>query len=256
IPFLDLVVVAEQDGSYFVLFQVERNTGNLIGQIQQLARHHALQSVDFSDAVANLHDSSHLGNLNAGVVPLQLLAYYLTYLVCLYSFHSATPPVLRVQALACSFLKSISTRGFRDRDHLLFDCFQLCAYRPVVDDGAYSSNCAPYQRRIHLEVRLYPLTRHRLEPADYHLAFGGADCFGRRDFGRNHTPAPVYFPLELLVYDQYRLEPVVLEQQAQQVRCRLRRARSGDYCIQHLELVRLRDSRVWKKSAQLKARGV
>jgi hypothetical protein len=74
VPFLDLREVAHEHGPDGVLFEVEGDAHHAVGQVEQLARHAALEAVDARDAVAQGEDGSHLGDVDAGAEAAELLA--------------------------------------------------------------------------------------------------------------------------------------------------------------------------------------
>ena len=71
--FADLRVVAVDDGRQGVLLQVEDLADDVILEQEHLAGHRPFQAVDAGDAVAHLHDPSHLDDVELGLVLADLL---------------------------------------------------------------------------------------------------------------------------------------------------------------------------------------
>src|ERR1051326_2514065 len=59
------LVLAEEHDADVVLFQVERESGDVVRELHELAGHDALQAVDAGDAVADRHDRADLGDVDA-----------------------------------------------------------------------------------------------------------------------------------------------------------------------------------------------
>ena len=70
---LDLDVVAQDHGADHVLFEVERETVQLVAEIEHLAGHGAGEAVDAGDPVADLEHRAHLVDVELGLVALELL---------------------------------------------------------------------------------------------------------------------------------------------------------------------------------------
>src|SRR6266851_3621153 len=83
VAFLDLGVVAEEHGSDLVLVEVHGESGDAVGELDELAGHDLVQTVDARDAVAEGDDGSNLIDLDALFEVLNLLAKQLCYLICL-----------------------------------------------------------------------------------------------------------------------------------------------------------------------------
>ena len=71
--FLDVPIRAEHNGTYKILFQVQRHTLHAAFKLQQLTGHTLVQAVNGGDAVAYGHDRTHIVQLQLGMVMLQLL---------------------------------------------------------------------------------------------------------------------------------------------------------------------------------------
>ena len=70
VAFLERRVVTQQNGAHLILFEVHGDTGNVPGELDQLAGHHALQAVEPGDAVAERDHGSNFRDLQGGIVIL------------------------------------------------------------------------------------------------------------------------------------------------------------------------------------------
>ena len=73
-PSFDLRVVAEEHDTDVVLFEVQREAGHAVRELEHLERDTALEAVDARDAVTDLKDGPVSSGLGAGLVALDLLA--------------------------------------------------------------------------------------------------------------------------------------------------------------------------------------
>ena len=73
-PSLISRVLAHEHGAHRVLFQVQGDAHDAVGQLEQLARHAALEAVDARDAVAHGEHGADLGDVDAGGEAAELLA--------------------------------------------------------------------------------------------------------------------------------------------------------------------------------------
>ena len=74
VAFLDLGVLAHEHDADRVLLEVQGDGHDAVRQLQQLARHAALEAVDARDAVAHGEHGAGLGDVHAGGEAAQLLA--------------------------------------------------------------------------------------------------------------------------------------------------------------------------------------
>ena len=74
VAFLDLGVLAHEHDADRVLFEVQGDGHDAVGQLEQLARHAALEAVDAGDAVPHGEHGPGLGDVDAGGEAAQLLA--------------------------------------------------------------------------------------------------------------------------------------------------------------------------------------
>src|SRR5207249_4598596 len=74
VALLDVARLAEEHRSDGVLLQVEGDAGHAVGQLEQLARHAALEPVQARDAVSHRHDGTHLGDVHPRGEAPELLA--------------------------------------------------------------------------------------------------------------------------------------------------------------------------------------
>ena len=80
--FLDLLIFAEQHRADLVFFEVHRDAGNIVAELDQFARHDLLQAVDAGDAVAHRDHRPDFGNVDRAFVILNLLAEDAGNFVC------------------------------------------------------------------------------------------------------------------------------------------------------------------------------
>ncbi len=80
--FLELGVVAENDGANLILFKREGEAGNAVGEAEQLASHDFVEAVDAGDAVTERGDGADFVDLDLGVVVRDLVAKELRDFVC------------------------------------------------------------------------------------------------------------------------------------------------------------------------------
>ena len=73
LPFVNRKVIAENDHPHRILFQVHGQSKNLAGKLDHFSGHDAGKSVNLRDPVTDLEDSSHLANVDTGLVLLNLL---------------------------------------------------------------------------------------------------------------------------------------------------------------------------------------
>src|SRR5262249_61062632 len=88
VAFLDQGVGAQEPGAVVVLLEVEDEPEDFAGELEELARHGALETVDAGDTVAHLDDAPGLLEADLGLVTLQLL---LDDLADLFRFDHAYP---------------------------------------------------------------------------------------------------------------------------------------------------------------------
>src|SRR3989475_652841 len=74
IPLLDMLVGAQDHRTDVVLFQVERDPLEAAGELQQLAGHRPVQSVDLGDAVPDLEHGADFGHVYLLLEGLHLLS--------------------------------------------------------------------------------------------------------------------------------------------------------------------------------------
>ena len=74
IAFLDLGVVAEEDGADLVFVEVHGEAGHVVGEFDELAGHDLVEAVDARDTVAEGDDGSDLVDLDALLEVFNLLA--------------------------------------------------------------------------------------------------------------------------------------------------------------------------------------
>ena len=80
--FLELGVVAKNDGAYLILFKREGEAGDAVREAEQLAGHDFVEAVDAGDAVTERGDGADFIDLDLGVVVRDLLAKELRNFVC------------------------------------------------------------------------------------------------------------------------------------------------------------------------------
>src|SRR5439155_9077244 len=93
VPFLDLLVLAEQHRAHAFLFEVERDSENAVRELQHLAGHRVVDAVHAGDAVADGDDAADFGDVDVDRVTPDLFADDLGYLVGFY-FHDVDPVVI------------------------------------------------------------------------------------------------------------------------------------------------------------------
>src|SRR6185503_20383225 len=74
IAFFDFLKITEQHRANFVLFQVERQTANVMRKLKQLAGHDFFKTVKFCDTVSELDHCSYFGDRNARFEVFDLFA--------------------------------------------------------------------------------------------------------------------------------------------------------------------------------------
>ena len=60
VALLELGIVAQNDHADFGLFEVQRQAGDAVAEVEHLVEHHIGQAVDFGDAIADLADDAHI----------------------------------------------------------------------------------------------------------------------------------------------------------------------------------------------------
>src|SRR5215510_1790232 len=75
IAFLHFRVIAEQHRAHLVFFQVHGDAGNTMAEVEQLAGHDFVQTVEAGDAVPERDNRSHFVHRDLGLVILNLFAY-------------------------------------------------------------------------------------------------------------------------------------------------------------------------------------
>ncbi len=81
VPLFDRHNFSQENGPDVILLQIEDHAGDIVGELQQLTRHHLLQAVDPGDPITDLDHGPDLGDLHGRLVPLELLLDELTDLV-------------------------------------------------------------------------------------------------------------------------------------------------------------------------------
>ena len=70
VAFFELRVVAEDDGADFGFFEVQREAGDAVAEVEHLVQHHVAEAFDLGDAVADFADDADVllgrGGLGAG----------------------------------------------------------------------------------------------------------------------------------------------------------------------------------------------
>src|SRR5208337_1764912 len=82
VAFLDFGVLAEQHHAYLVFLQVHGETGYAVRELQQLAGHNLVESINARDAIAQRDDRARLVDGDLGFVILDLRADQLRDFVC------------------------------------------------------------------------------------------------------------------------------------------------------------------------------
>ena len=82
VAFLDLGVVAEEHGADLIFVEVHGETGNAVGELDELACHDLVEAVDAGDAVTERDHGTDFVDLDLLLVVFNLLAKQLCYLIC------------------------------------------------------------------------------------------------------------------------------------------------------------------------------
>ena len=82
IAFLNYGVVAEEHGADLIFFEVQRDAGNVVRELDQFAGHHGFETVNTRDAVAYRDNEPGFRNANGAIVIFNLFAENSRYLVC------------------------------------------------------------------------------------------------------------------------------------------------------------------------------
>src|SRR5579884_2997606 len=174
VAFLDLLVLAQQHCADLVFFEVQRDAGNIVRKLDQLAGHYVFQTVNASDAVADGDNRAGFGNVDGLVVILNLAAQYARDLIRSDLSHN-----------------SLTRRRFVGE--LALHCFELTPDRAVVYGRADTRLDAANQRRVDGELRANSLARHARQPGFNRLLLGSIERLRGR-YLRAHIPQP---PVEL-----------------------------------------------------------
>ena len=94
VAFLDFGSLAQQHRAHLILLQVERHSGNPVGELQQFAVHHFFQAVDPGNAVPDRNDRPHFADHRTRVEILDLRPNDLTDLFRLDSHQVLSPAQL------------------------------------------------------------------------------------------------------------------------------------------------------------------
>ena len=81
VAFLDLGEIAQQHGADLIFFQVHGDSGNVVRELDQFARHDLFEAVNAGDAIAHGDHRADLGHVDRAFVVFNLLAENLGNLV-------------------------------------------------------------------------------------------------------------------------------------------------------------------------------
>src|ERR1017187_7575043 len=81
IALLNFGEIAEQHGAHLIFFQVHGDAGDVVRELDQLARHDLLEAVDSGDAVTDGDDRADLGDVDGALVVFDFLAQNAGYFV-------------------------------------------------------------------------------------------------------------------------------------------------------------------------------
>ena len=82
IAFLELEVIAEKHDADVVLFEIQRQPGDVVRELNELAGHDPIETVDAGDAVADGSDGADFRHVHAAADAAQLLANNLCDFFC------------------------------------------------------------------------------------------------------------------------------------------------------------------------------
>jgi len=85
------VRLAQEHGADLVLFEVQRDAGHAVRELDHLAGHHLFQAMHAGNAVAHADDRTDFGHIHGGVVVFNLLAQYARDFVCSDLSHASLP---------------------------------------------------------------------------------------------------------------------------------------------------------------------
>ena len=73
IAFIDVPGAAQEHHAYVIFFQIQHHAVHFAGEFQQLALHGVFQPMHARDAVRHLDDGTHIGHIQRGRIPLDLI---------------------------------------------------------------------------------------------------------------------------------------------------------------------------------------
>ncbi len=92
VAFADVRVIAQQHRAHLILFQVHGDARNVVRKLDQLARHHFLETVDAGNAIAYRDHRARLAHIDDALVILNLLPQQGGYFVCSHLSHNCKSP--------------------------------------------------------------------------------------------------------------------------------------------------------------------
>ena len=150
VAFLDLLVFAQQYRSHLVFFQIDRDAGDAVRELDQFAGHDAIQAVNAGDSVTHRDHRAGLGNIDRFFVMLNFAAQYARDFISLDLSHIKSPPLVP-RAYSPALFSGI----FRQ---LAPQLLQLPAQRSVVKRRPDAGRSASQQLRINREAQAHPLS--------------------------------------------------------------------------------------------------
>ena len=128
-------IFAEQNRADLILFQVHGDARHTVRELDQLAGHHLLESVDAGDAIAHGNYRAGLTDVDGPVVIFNFLPQQGSNLVCSNLSHNCESPNL---LLCCQFTPQ---------------SVQLATHGTVIDGGTDARDHPPDQLRLHRIAR-------------------------------------------------------------------------------------------------------
>src|ERR1017187_3650421 len=98
IALLNFGEIAEQHGAHLIFFQVHGDAGDVVRELDQLARHDLFEAVNSGDAVADGDHRAHLGDVDGALVVFDFLAQNTGYFVRSNLSHSSFRLLFRAEA--------------------------------------------------------------------------------------------------------------------------------------------------------------
>ena len=160
VALLDLYIAAEDDGADAVLLEVQHHAVYIISEIEQLARHGLLESMDMGDAVTDCYNRANIVNIEVHIVVLNLTFYDGGYFFRIHLHNLAVTPIHFLIIFPSIMPMTVQSRPKK----LVPELLELRCKAAVDATVSYLENDAADHFRIEMRTYLYLLAGELMDP--------------------------------------------------------------------------------------------